>query len=191
MKIGVDIADTIIDVWPLLIEEAEKFNLLYSNNKRSDDKHLYLPEDIYNWNDDLKSMFWNELGQDITFLSPVKKDVKETLLYYKKLGYLIYFITAKTNTMYTNLENNIIKLLISNDIPFDEIYTQISNKGKFCFEHKIDYLIDDSFTNCLSAHSYGITSILVSNVYNSDRVLKDNMYRINEFSEVKRYIKGK
>lgn len=107
------------------------------------------------------------------------------------LGYYIYFITAKTNDMYINLENNIIKLLKENELPFDEIYTQISNKGKFCFEQGIDYLVDDSFSNYLSANSYGVTSILVSNVYNEDRILESNMYRINEFSEIKKYIRGR
>ena len=32
-KIGIDIADTVIDVWPSLIKKAKQFNLEHSNNK--------------------------------------------------------------------------------------------------------------------------------------------------------------
>ena len=190
-KIGVDIADTIIDVWPALMKEAQKFNAEHSNNLPNEEKHLYLPEDIYSWTDKEKKEFWNNYGQILTFSSPIKKGVKETLQYIKELGYLIYFITAKTDDTYINLEQNIIDLLKKNSLPYDEIFTQIKNKGQFCYENNVDYLIDDSFDNCLKAHSYGITSILVSNVYNNDRILKNNMYRINEFIEVKKYIRKK
>ena len=46
--IGVDIADTIVDVWPNLMKKADNFNRKNSNNMKSADKHLYLPENIYN-----------------------------------------------------------------------------------------------------------------------------------------------
>lgn len=66
-KIGIDIADTIIDVWPLLMHNAEKFNAEHSNNVRNNNKHLYLPEDIFGWNELLKKEFWKNYGEKITF----------------------------------------------------------------------------------------------------------------------------
>lgn len=78
---------------------------------------------------------------------------------------------------------------MKNNLPYDKIFMQVSNKGKFCFENGIEYLIDDSFDNCSKANQYGIKSLLMTNEYNIDRVLCDNMYRINEFSEAKKYIK--
>ena len=45
IKVGIDIADTIIDVWPNLIKKATDFNSSHSNNPKSSDRHLYLPED--------------------------------------------------------------------------------------------------------------------------------------------------
>ena len=104
-------------------------------------------------------------------------------------GYLIYFITAKTEDTYADLEKKIIELLVKNNLPYDKIFMQVSNKGKFCFENGIEYLIDDSFDNCSKANQYGIKSLLMTNEYNIDRVLCDNMYIINEFSEAKKYIK--
>lgn len=190
-KIGIDIADTIIDVWPQLMHKAKEFNAEHSNNLPSKEKYLYLPEDIYGWSAEEKKDFWEIYGQTITFTSPIKKGVKETLKYFKELDYLIYFITAKTDDTYIDLENNIIKLMKNNDLLYDEIYTQISDKGKFCFEHNINYLIDDSFNNCLKATSYGITSLLISNTYNIGRIMEKNMYRINEFEEAKKYIRKK
>lgn len=41
-----------------------------------------------------------------------KKGVVDTLQYFKELGYLIYFITAKTEDTYADLEKKIIELLV-------------------------------------------------------------------------------
>ncbi len=188
-KIGIDIADTIIDVWPSIMKEAKKFNEHHSNNKPCEDKHLYLPEDIYRWSLNEKMEFWRDYGQALTFSSPLKKGVKETLEYFRNEGFLIYFITAKTEDIYANLESKIVNLLKNNNLLYDDIFTQILNKGEFCFNNNIKYLIDDSFNNCYKATCYGVTSLLISNVYNLDREMKNNMYRINEFADAKKYIK--
>lgn len=187
-RIGIDIADTIIDVWPYLMKEAQIFNESHSNNLKKLESGLYLPEDIYGWNDDEKKEFWLNVGQEITFSAPIRDGVQETLEYFKNLDYLIYFVTAKSNDAYVNLEENIVKMLEKNNIPYDEIYTQVTDKGKFCYEHSIDYLIDDSFNNCLGATNYGKTGILMSNIYNRDREMVENMYRVETFPEVKKYI---
>lgn len=188
-KIGIDIADTIIDVWPNLMSYAKEYNESHSNNKKSDDIHLYLPEDIYGWTDKEKNDFWKKYGNSTLLCSKVKNGVSETLRYLKNMGFYIFFITAKTNDLYVDLEKMIISLLNNNNIPYDGIYTQISNKGLFCYNSGIDCLIDDSYNNCLAANKYGILSMLVSNVYNRDRELKENMYRIDKFNEVKKYIR--
>ena len=170
-KIGIDIADTIIDVWPSIMKEAEIYNKNHSNNPINKDKHLYLPEDIYNFN------------------TPIKEEVIETLYYLKEINYLIYFVTAKSNDIYKDLEKSIVEMLKKYDINYDEIYTQVSNKGLFCQKHNLDYLVDDSFNNCLNARNNGTTGILLTKSYNSDRKLLDNMHRVETFSDIKKYIK--
>ena len=182
-KIGIDIADTIIDVWPSIMKEAEIYNKNHSNNPINKDKHLYLPEDIYNW--DKKETD----GSVITFNTPIKEEVIETLYYLKEINYLIYFVTAKSNDIYKDLEKSIVEMLKKYDINYDEIYTQVSNKGLFCQKHNLDYLVDDSFNNCLNARNNGTTGILLTKSYNSDRKLLDNMHRVETFSDIKKYIK--
>ena len=189
MKIGIDIADTIIDVWPNIMEKADEFNKNHSNNQKNDKSFLYLPEDIYNWTEEERKEFWISYGQDITFSAPIKTGVQETLEYLKRLKYIIYFVTAKSNDVYANLESKIIKLLNDNSLPYDYIYTQISNKGEFCYEKELNYLIDDSYTNCFNAISNGAEAFLVSNIYNLNRETPEKMIRINEFNEIKQYIK--
>ena len=188
-KIGIDIADTIIDVWPYLMKEAQIFNESHSNNIKSEESGLYLPEDIYGWNDEERKEFWLNVGQQITFSAPIRDGVQSTLEYLKKLEYMIYFVTAKSNDAYVNLEDNIVKMLEKNNIPYDGIYTQVNDKGKFCYAHDLEYLIDDSFNNCLGATNYGKTGILISNTYNREREMVENMYRVESFPEVKKYIK--
>ena len=99
-------------------------------------------------------------------------------------------MTAKSNDIYKDLEKNIVEMLKKYDIEYDEIFTQVSNKGIFCYEHNLDYLVDDSFDNCLKARNNGSTGILITKSYNSDRTLLDNMYRAESFSDIKKYIKS-
>lgn len=186
--IGIDIADTIVDVWPSLIKKAEVFNKEHSNNKKSKNKNLYLPEEIYNFTEEEKQIFWSLYRDELSFSSPIKKGVKETLELLRELSIKIYFITAKSNNEYVELERKIINLLNENDIPYDRIFTQISNKGLLCKEENVSYLVDDSYTNCLSALKYNKKALLMSNPYNEDRLLVENMYRINKFEDIKKYI---
>lgn len=186
--VGVDIADTIVDVWPSLILKAEEFNKLHSNNPKSSDKHLYLPEHIYNWSKEEKNLFWSLYRDELTFSSPIKKGVKETLELLKELSIKIYFITAKSNAEYQELEKKLIKLLNQNYIPYDKLYTQIDNKGVFCKENNVSYLVDDSYKNCLDVVKNGKVGLLIDNYYNEDRILVENIYRIKKFEEIKQYI---
>ena len=71
--VGIDIADTIIDVWPSLIRYAEYYNSTHSNNPKSKNKHLYLPEDIFSWNQEEKKEFWSIYRDNVTFNSPIKE----------------------------------------------------------------------------------------------------------------------
>ncbi len=187
-KIGIDIADTIIDVWPSLIAEAEIYNKEHSNKPRSLETDLYLPEHIFNWDEEETKDFWYRYGQIITFNSSLRKGVRETLDYLKSLEYYLVFITAKSNDMYVDLEKNIVNLLKDNCLPYDEIHVQINNKGLFCRENGIKYLIDDSYRNCLSAKENGLTGILVSNPYNEDVELKNGIIRIREMTDIKKII---
>lgn len=187
--IGVDIADTIVDVWPNLMEKADSFNKNYSNNIKSNNKCLYLPEDIYKWTTKETIEFWKLYRDDLTFNSPIKNGVKTTLTYLKNLKYSIWLITAKTNSDYIDLEKKIIKMLTDNEIPYDKIFTQINNKGEFCKQNNISYLVDDSYKNCLSAINNGKIGLLIDNFYNENRIIVPNMYRIKKFEDIKKYIK--
>ena len=188
INIGVDIADTIIDVWPELIKRAELYNRSHSNNKRSEIKNLYLPEDIFNWSKEERNDFWSTNCNDLTFNVPILKGVKETLVFLKNNNVKINFITVKSNEQYGNVEKKLIEMLEKNNIPFDKLYTQIKNKGLLCKEKNIDYLIDDSYRNCLSMIEHGKTGILLNKPYNENVKLVDGIYRVNKFSDIKKYI---
>ncbi len=190
LQVGIDIADTIIDVWPNLIKKAEEFNSQHANNPKSPKKYLYLPEDIYQWDKKDTHLFWNMYKEELSFNSKIKPKVKETIDYLKNISKII-FITVKTADDYLDLENKIIDVLVRNDIYYDEIYTQVNNKGLFCKENDISYLIDDSYNNCLSAVKNGKIGLLLTCPYNEGRAMPSNMYRLNSFDEAKKYIKVK
>ena len=187
-KIGIDIADTIIDVWPSLMIEADKYNKCHSNNPKSSENDLYLPEHIYSWTEAEKTDFWTKHGQYITFKSSLKEEVNETLEYLKSKNFYISFITAKSDDLYVNLEQNIIDYLNLHKLPVDEICVQIQNKGLFCQKNDISYLIDDSFDNCKGAVNCGLQSFLMTNPYNEEVELIKGITRLRKISEVKNYL---
>ena len=75
--------------------------------------------------------------------------------------------------------------LDSKGIKYNEIYTGISDKGKFCNENNIDLFIDDSINNCSSVKSYGIDVLLYDNIFNRNSDLK----RVSNWKEILKYIR--
>lgn len=191
MRIGIDIADTVIDVWPTIMDLAKKYNSEHGNNPITTDHWVYLPEEYYGWSEEDCKSFWDLYREKVTFSSPLVPNVQEVLNYLYKIGVELYYITAKSNDAYKDLEKNIINLLVSNDLPFDKIILQVLDKGAECKKESVDLLIDDSFDNCLSANKNGIESILVTKPYNVGRVCPEKMYRADSFLDVQKIMQKK
>lgn len=189
MRIGIDIADTIIDVWPTIMTKADEFNKKYVKNNITSERWLYLPEHYYGWNNEQAKQFWNLYRDNVTFSAPLNKYVYEVLDELKKMGIEIYFITAKTNEEYKNLENSIINLLNKYNLPYDKIIVQAENKGKICKDNDIICLVDDSFDNCLKANNFDINSILLTKPYNLGRDCIGKIQRADDFLEVNSIVK--
>ncbi|MBO6194976.1 MAG: hypothetical protein J6O56_01370 [Bacilli bacterium] len=189
MRIGIDIADTIIDVWPTIMKRANEFNEKYIQNEITSEKWVYLPEHYYGWDSEQTKKFWDLYRENVTFSAPLNKYVYEALDEFKKIGIEIYFITAKTNEEYKNLENSIINLLGKYNLPYDKIIVQAENKGKICNDNDIVCLIDDSFDNCSKANFYDIDSILINKPYNLGRECIGKMKRAEDFLEVSKQVK--
>ena len=58
----------------------------------------------------------------------------------------------------------------SKNIPIDIYYTDVRNKGLFCYENNIDLLIDDTLNHIKEANKLGIKTIL----FNTDKEYTGN-----------------
>ena len=58
------------------------------------------------------------------------------------------------------------------------------DKGKTCYENKIDLFIDDSINNCLNVLEYDIDTFIFDNIYNKNTKIK----RVKNWLEINKYI---
>ena len=180
MRIGIDIDDTITNTYKEIVKI-----LSYNNNI----DFLYL----YNMNLNYDELFSNyhsckKLSKEDYTYTAKNVELKEDAL--KVINELsqnneIIFITARNNIDYDNSYLLSKNYLDSKGIKYNEIYTGISDKGKFCNENNIDLFIDDSINNCSSVKSYGIDVLLYDNIFNRNSDLK----RVSNWKEILKYIR--
>ncbi|MGN1200749.1 MAG: hypothetical protein ACI4R8_00595 [Candidatus Caccovivens sp.] len=95
--------------------------------------------------------------------------VKEVIKNLRKKGFKIIFITARYDKFWNGKAKYYLKKWLKKfDIQFDEINVNVSNKGEYCINNKIDCLIEDNCENVKFANNYGIKSILIKTSYNQD-----------------------
>ena len=167
MRIGIDIDDTITDTYKEIVKI-----LSYNNNI----DFLYL----YNMKLNYDELFSNYNS----CMKLSKEDVLEVINELSQNNEII-FITARNNIDYDNSYLLSKNYLDSKGIKYNEIYTGISDKGKFCNENNIDLFIDDSINNCSSVKSYGIDVLLYDNIFNKNSDLK----RVSNWKEILKYIR--
>lgn len=78
----------------------------------------------------------------------------------KQQGNVICIITRRSRDRNINLEDNLKKWFNNNNLLFDEIYTDASNKGKLCKDNNIDLLVDDLYENIISCINEDVKVIL-------------------------------
>jgi len=178
MRIGIDIDDTITETYDATIKTICKmYNLSY---------HELIKEKL---NYDILSRRYSEAfkleiyEKEILKLK-LKKDVKKVINKLSKKHEII-IITARNKFECRFPYNLSYEYLTTNNIYFDELFVEVSDKGKCCYENKIDLFIDDSIRNCLSVNEYGIDTIIYDNVFNKDCNLRryDNWLDIYDYIE--------
>lgn len=102
----------------------------------------------------------------------------------KEEGYEIFFITARLNNI-KNCDAEAItkKTLEENNIPYDKLIVNASDKLKFCKEHNIEIFIEDSYDTCKELQENGIKSYLMTTRMN-ENIETGDIERVSSWDEI-------
>jgi uncharacterized HAD superfamily protein len=179
MRIGIDIDDTITNTYEDILKEVSSYYKIDYNNLISNKVNYDM---LYNSLKDY-DVFCKKYYEKIIENVSLKENVVEVLERLNK-KYEIIFITARNKNEYNDPYLITKKYLDKNKIPYDGIYTEVINKGKFCYENNIDIFIDDSIKNCNDTLNYKINTIIFDNIYNKNC----NIKRLYNWLEIEKYI---
>lgn len=177
MKIGIDIDDTITDSYDL-ITKAYAFCTHSKQERFINNKFSYydLEEKFPNYKDFTIKAF----SKIIPYVKP-KTNAKYVIDKLHEMGYTIEIITARNHTEYPDPYGITYDYLKKNNIYFDKLNVSIANKGAYCKENNIDFLIDDSIRNLNDASNYGIKTIIFNNIFNEHAT---NFTRVNSWIDI-------
>ena len=153
MNIGIDIDDTISETFETLLPYSQKYTIEDLKRKSkinlSGDlgNHLYIVN-MNGWNDKEAIDFWEKYYAQILNELNIKKFASEVINKLKQEGHKIYLITARWEMRADNVKEITFKWLKDNNIQYDEIFLNASDKLKIAKENNIEVFVDDSFKNC-------------------------------------------
>lgn len=166
MKIGIDIDDTISDTYEVTFAYAQKFTIedLGKSAKIKDLDNVYhhfYTRELYSWSKEEEDSFW------LKYYYKIIREVKpytfavETIDQLKKDGHEIIIITARWPEPNFSVKDATLDWLKENNIKYDDIVFNASDKGKVALEKKLDLFIDDSFKNCQDVANAGIKTFIM------------------------------
>ena len=153
MNIGIDIDDTISETFETLLPYAQKYTIedLKRESKVEMDSnlsnHFYI---VYmnGWNEKEATEFWSKYYGIILRELNIKKFASEVIKKLKEEGHRIYLITARWDMPNDNIKEITKEWLEKNQVEYDELIINASDKLKLVQEKDIEIFIDDSFNNC-------------------------------------------
>lgn len=153
MRIGIDIDGVLNSQYNFCIDYGTK----YCNELgmfKLENINVIDTTDMFLWGEEVAHKFWNKYREELVITLPAKKYASEVIKKLKEEGNLIYIVTARKNNdewFPDNLKNYVEKItkewLNENEIYFDEIVFDVKDKGLYCKENNIEYMIEDDPKN--------------------------------------------
>lgn len=152
MKIGIDIDGVLNYQYEFCIHYGTKYCNEIGHYELLNINALNTTE-MFGWSEEIAHEFWNKYRKDLVCNLPAKIFAKEVIKKLKEKGYQIYIITARKNndewcpSELANYKKITEEWLTNNEIIYDELCFNIQDKGLFCKEKGIDYMIEDDPKN--------------------------------------------
>lgn len=174
MNIGIDIDDTISETFEALLPYSQKYTIEDLNRKSNINingnytNHLYI-ENANGWNDIETQNFWKKYYGDVLKEVNIKKFASEVINKLKKNGNKIYLITARWDIPNISTKQITENWLIKNNVMYDKLFMNASDKLQLVKENNIDLFIDDSYKNCKKVSENANTKVyMMTSMVNKD-----------------------
>ena len=175
MNIGIDIDDTIADTFEALLAYSQKYTIEDLKRESNIDiqkdylNHLYI-QSASGWNDLETKNFWKKYYEDILNAVNIKNFASKVINNKRKNGDKIFLITARWDMPNFDTKKLTEDWLQENNVQYDKLFMNASDKVQLVKENNIDLFIDDSFNNCkqisenTNAKVYMMTSLVNKNL---------------------------
>lgn len=189
MKIGIDIDDTTVITVNSMIKYADIFDKEVLGRKGTNGnlgliQNRYYLKTLYGWTNEEKFRFFDKYYKNVLEECTIMKDADKICQRLKQEGHEIYFITARlTNIKDCDTEEITKNMLIKNNIPYDQLIINASNKLEVCKQNKMQIFIEDSFETCVELLENNIDSILMNTKMNA-KIDSGNIPRVYNWNEV-------
>ena len=182
MNIGIDIDDTISETFETLLPYAQKYTIedlkIKSEINMNQDflDHFYIVK-MNGWKEQEAISFWNKYYGEILKKVNIKKFAAEVINRFKKKGHKIYLITARWDMPNDNIQEITKQWLKKNNVEYDELIINASDKLQLIKEKNIDVFIDDSFKNCKNIAENSNTKVYmmtsrVNGTFNHEKITR-------------------
>lgn len=153
MNIGIDIDDTISETFETLLPYAQKYTIEDLKRKSEINMNQNFLDHFYivymnEWDEEEAKGFWDKYYGEILRKVNIKQFASESINKLKQEGHKIYLITARWDIPNDNIQEITKQWLIENNVEYDELIINASDKLQLIEEKNIDVFIDDSFKNC-------------------------------------------
>ena len=164
MNIAVDIDDTLTDTYSYFRPfTAEFFGISEEELDRRGISYSNLPAE---WKK-RKTEFLKKYCDAKVPATPFKADAAQGVAALRKMGHRIVIITGRTPDFYTDPYATTREELRRGGIEYDKLVCTLE-KADACRREKIDLLIDDLPSNCLSATEIGVKTLLFDSPTNQN-----------------------
>lgn len=189
MKIGIDIDDTTVITVKSMIKYADLYDTQILGRKGTNGnlgliQNRYYLKVLYGWDDKTKFDFFDTYYKNVLEECTVMSNATQVIRKLKEEGNEISFITARLlNIKNCDTENITIRTLKDNDIPYDKLIINASDKLKFCQENNIQIFIEDSYETCKQLEENGIKTFLMTTKMN-ENIDAGNIERVHDWNEI-------
>lgn len=167
MKIAVDIDDTLN-----IVDRAGRAGGYIA--RKGLPFHLKDPDanqfvNVFDWTYDDVLQFIRDGGISAFTEAEARPYAREALEGWREEGHTVIILTARPKEWFGNPVNLSRDWLEKRHIPFDEIVAECTDKGRYCAEHGISVLVDDTFETCRAAQRLGVRAVLAVGKHNRAR----------------------
>ncbi len=189
MNIGIDIDDTISETFEALLPYAQKYTIGDLKRKSEIDMNQNFLDHFYivsmnKWNKEEAMNFWNKYYAEILKGVNIKKFASKVIDKLKEEGHKIYLITARWDMPNDNIQEITKQWLKENNVEYDELIINASDKLQLIKEKNIDIFIDDSFNNCKNIAENTNTKVYMMTSRVNGSLNDENIKRVFSWPEV-------